>query len=129
MKRVRFSILPALGLAGALAFSGVMFAQTPQQRPQQQPGQQPSTHPGQQPGTEPGTEMHHGTMQNQVKTYTGKVNKKGSTYVLELPSQKTYYILSDQKKAESFEGKNVKVTGSLDAATNTINVQTIESAG
>lgn len=128
MKRVRFSILPALGLAGALAFSGAIFAQTPQQRPQQQPGQQPTTEPGQRPSQEPGTEMEH-NRQNEVKTYTGKVNKKGSTYVLELPSQKTYYILSDQKKAESFDGKNVKVTGSLDAATNTINVQTIEAAG
>lgn len=125
MKRVRFSILPAFALAGALAFSGSLFAQAPQQRPQRQP----TTEPGQQPSTAPDTQMSHGNMQDEARTFTGKVNKKGSTYVLELPSEKTYYILSDQKKAASFEGKNVKVTGTLDAATNTLSVQTIEAAG
>jgi len=36
------------------------------------------------------------------------------------------YQLDDQKKAQGFEGKNVKVTGTVDEATKTIHVAGIE---
>ena len=42
------------------------------------------------------------------------------------PNNKTTYKLDDQEKAKQYVGKNVKVTGTLDAATNTIHVAAIE---
>jgi hypothetical protein len=36
--------------------------------------------------------------------------------------------LDDQEKAKNFEGKNVKVTGILDVATNIVHVTGIEPA-
>lgn len=38
------------------------------------------------------------------------------------------HYLDDQKDAKKFDGKNVKVTGTLDVATNTIHVTNIQSA-
>jgi hypothetical protein len=38
------------------------------------------------------------------------------------------YQLDDQSKAKKYEGKEVKVTGSFDANSNTIHVDSIEAA-
>jgi len=40
----------------------------------------------------------------------------------------TAYVLSDQKKPEQFAGQRVRVTGTLDAKTKTLNVESISSA-
>ena len=53
--------------------------------------------------------------------------KAGSKYALYDGSN--VYILSDQKKPEPFAGQKVKITGTLDAATKTINVDSIAAAG
>jgi hypothetical protein len=41
---------------------------------------------------------------------------------------KTFYILSDQNAPEQFAAKKVTVTGTLDAKTNTIKVDSIKAA-
>lgn len=64
--------------------------------------------------------------QTQVKTFTGTVMKDGETFVLSDPGTKTSYMLDDVRKASQFEGKKVKVTGSVDVANNIIHVETIE---
>ena len=64
--------------------------------------------------------------QSDVKTFTGKVMKSGENLVLKDSASKSTYKLDDQDRAKSFEGKNVKVTGTLDAATSTIRVANIE---
>lgn len=66
--------------------------------------------------------------QEQAKTFTGKVTKSNGRYVLEDLSMNSTYYLDDTKSAQKYEGKNVKVTGTLDAANNTIHVQKIEAA-
>lgn len=66
----------------------------------------------------------NGAMDSQ--TFTGKVTKSGSKYVLKDDATRTSYTLDDQDRAKQFEGKSVKVTGKLDAASNTIVVATIE---
>jgi hypothetical protein len=53
------------------------------------------------------------------------VDAHGATYVLY--DGKTAYALSDQKTPEKFAGKKVTVTGTLDAKTKTIKVESIES--
>jgi Protein of unknown function (DUF5818) len=61
-----------------------------------------------------------------TKTFSGTVMKQGDIYVLADTADKTNYQLDDAKKADKFVGKNVKVTGTLDAENLTIHVQTIQ---
>jgi Protein of unknown function (DUF5818) len=62
-----------------------------------------------------------------TKTFTGKIVKSGDKLVLRDDSISAPYQLDDQQKAAKFEGKKVKVTGTLDMANNMIRVQSIES--
>lgn len=54
--------------------------------------------------------------------------KMGGKFVLFDPDTKATYQLDDQKKPVAFAGEKVKVTGSLDSATNTIHVSKIQAA-
>jgi hypothetical protein len=54
------------------------------------------------------------------------VDVHGATYVLY--DGKVVYTLSDQKTPEQFAGKKVTVTGTLDAKTKTIQVDSISAA-
>ncbi len=66
--------------------------------------------------------------QAEVKTFNGRIFNDGDNFVLEDPGSKTPYQLDDQVKAKEYQGKNVRVTGTLDAKNNLIHVQTIEEA-
>jgi|SRR5271167_208957 len=61
-----------------------------------------------------------------AQTFTGKITKSGGKLVLKDGASKSTYMLDDQDKAKQFEGKEVKVTGTLDPATNTIRITNIE---
>lgn len=54
--------------------------------------------------------------------------KHGGQYVLFNAAKKSVYKLDDQTKPEQFAGADVKVTGTLDKATKTIHVTSIEAA-
>ncbi len=97
-------------LATALALGLAEF--TPLLRAQQPQGQDPSAQQ-QQPA-------------EQAQTFTGKISKHGDKYILRDTAAKMTYDLDDQDKAKSFEGKDVQVTGTLDAQTNTIHVADIQ---
>ena len=73
-------------------------AQTPQEPPQQQPAAQ---------------------------TLTGTIIKDGNRYVLKV-SNGTAYQLDDQDRAREYEGKQVKVAGTLDAKGNSFHINSIE---
>jgi Protein of unknown function (DUF5818) len=62
----------------------------------------------------------------QSKIFSGTIVKNGDTYVLSDAGTKTSYVLDDAQKASPYEGKKVKVTGTVDAANNTIHVETIQ---
>jgi Protein of unknown function (DUF5818) len=64
--------------------------------------------------------------QPETETFMGTILKDGENYVLSDPATKSRYILDDAKKATPYEGKSVKVTGTLDKASKVIHVQTIE---
>jgi hypothetical protein len=64
----------------------------------------------------------------EVKVFTGKVMQSNGQYVLLDSISKTTYALDDQDKAKQFEGKAVKVTGTLKSAGNLIHVSDIEPA-
>jgi hypothetical protein len=61
-----------------------------------------------------------------TKTFTGTIAKQGDIYILSDKADKTNYQLDDPKKVREYEGKQVKVTGTLDAENLTIHVQTIQ---
>lgn len=68
--------------------------------------------------------------QQKPQTFVGKVVKaRNGQYALLTDEQagKGVY-LDDQEKAKTFEGKNVKVTGVLDVATNIVHVTDIQPA-
>ncbi len=54
--------------------------------------------------------------------------KVGAKFVLFDSAKKAIYQLDDQQKPKDFAGQKVKVTGTYDAATKTIHVETIEAA-
>ena len=91
----------------------------PPDRPIQQPDQQPDrqaaqpTNPQAQP-QQPG-----------AQTFTGTIIKDGSTYLLKISSNSVYQ-LDDQEKAKQYDGKQVKVEGTLDANGNSLHIISIE---
>jgi Protein of unknown function (DUF5818) len=83
----------------------------------------PAAPTAQQPEQQPNSSMNQ---ESDMKIFTGKVMKSGEELVLKNSASKSTYKLDDQDRAKSFEGKNVKVIGTLDAATSTIRVTSIE---
>jgi hypothetical protein len=60
-----------------------------------------------------------------AQTLNGTVIKLGNKYVLKTTDKQTYE-LDDQDRAKEYEGKQVKIVGSLDRTTNTIHITSIE---
>jgi Protein of unknown function (DUF5818) len=58
--------------------------------------------------------------------FQGTIEKSGTKYILEDRASGARYQLSNQDKAKQFLEKDVKVTGTLDPSTNTIDVSEIE---
>ncbi len=58
--------------------------------------------------------------------FQGTIEKKGTKYILADKSSGANYQLSDQNKAKQYYGKDVKVSGTLDPSTNTIDVSAIK---
>lgn len=59
-----------------------------------------------------------------AQTFTGMIVKDGARYVLKVSKQ--VYELDDQDRAKSYEGKQVKVNGNLDAKGDMLHVLNIE---
>jgi hypothetical protein len=101
----------SLALAFALGFLQVAFlqAQTQSQAPKAQQDQQD---------------------QQKSQTFVGKIVKAANgQYALLMDEQSGRGVyLDNQEKAKEFEGKNVKVTGVLEAAKNLVHVTNIEAA-
>lgn len=64
--------------------------------------------------------------EQKTKMFSGTVVKSGDHFILSDAANKLSYVLDDAQKAGPYEGKKVKVTGTVDVASNTIHVQTIE---
>ena len=118
MNRVKMLLILA-GLATAIA---VQPAVAQSSSPTQQDPASPSS--ATQSTPQSASPSMIGGMESQ--TFTGKVTKSGSKYVLKDDATRTSYTLDDQERAKQFEGKTVKVNGKLDAASNTIVVASIE---
>lgn len=66
--------------------------------------------------------------QPELKTFTGRISKSGEKFILEDTTKRVAYQLDDQAMAQRYQGKSVRVTGTLDADNNLIHVRSIEEA-
>jgi hypothetical protein len=81
------------------------------------------------PATPPTFPTSKGTAQRDrrdVRVYVGAIVKDGDAYVLKAANEK--YLLDNQKKAKNYEGKDVKITGTLDKDKNLIHVKDIKAS-
>jgi len=87
--------------------------------------------PARQPGAQQNQDPAASSPMNQTsnsQTFVGKITRASGKYVLKDDATQATYALDDQSQAKKFEGKSVKVSGKLDAQTNTIQVAAIEPA-
>jgi hypothetical protein len=82
----------------------------------QQPGQMPNQ-PGQ-AAPDPQTQ----SSQTESQTFTGTIAKAGNAYVLQ-DANGTSYAIDHQELAQKYEGKQVRIKGTLDPDGKTIHVQ------
>ena len=66
--------------------------------------------------------------QQSARSFEGKIQKSGDKLVLQDSASQTSYQLDDQDKAKQYEGRNVKVMGTVDSASNTLHVIDITPA-
>jgi hypothetical protein len=130
MKRIS---LVAIAVFALVMLPAAFGQSTPS--PSQDPAMQPSTSPSQQtpsqtnpstatsPTTDPSSSA---SSSDAARSFVGSIVKASGKYVLHTGG--TDYQLDDQSTAKKFEGKDVKVTGQLDASSNTIKVQSIDPA-
>jgi hypothetical protein len=122
---------PSVALVFLLLTAPLMFAQTPQSQPR--PGL-PSDILGpqliawsqlQQP--QPVAQPLPLSDQSDQQIITGTIIGDGSSYVLRI-STNSAYQLADQEKVKQYEGKQVKIDGTLDANGASVHIISIELA-
>lgn len=107
IRSIAFSAL----LTAAIALPASVVTCAPRQQSQQQ-DQRPSD-PTQSPSN----------------SFSGKITKSDDgKFVLQDATKSSMYALDNQKLAKKFAGKNVVVTGTLDASNNLIHVEKIEAS-
>ena len=115
------TLLRLLGLVALLvSLAGIpLYGQAGQQPGSQDPAAQAQP-------AQPQTSMSEQSNQSQkAQTFMGKIDKSKGDLVLK-DDAGTTYKLDNADQAKEFLGKKVKVTGTLDAASNTIHVASIE---
>lgn len=115
---------------------GVLNAQntTPQSQPPDQQAQQPSTadqtQPSQTPSETPkqapdqsGQAAPDSAQPTAAQSFTGTVVKSGDKYVFQDEATGNTYDIDHQDEVQKFEGKKVKVRGTLDESGKMIHIQ------
>jgi len=64
-----------------------------------------------------------------VQKFQGTIVKSKDKYILQDKTSGATYQLDNQDKAKKFAGRDVKVTGTLDPSTNTIQISDIQVQG
>src|SRR5712691_9970064 len=115
-------------LGGLLVVGAALNAQQSPQSPSQ-PAAQPPAQQQQQPGQTPDQSQQPApNAQNQTpspdqsQTFAGTIVKSGDKYVLQDASGKTYEV-EPQTDMKKYEGKQVRIMGTLDADGKTIHVK------
>jgi len=112
-----------------IAWSGMQQPTAPEQRPQrQQPT--PDPNPPSQPAPAPATPAQQAsgsseTSTSPAQTFTGTISKEADSFTLKV-SDTTSYKLDNQQQVQQYSGQRVRVTGTLDPASNLIHVDRVE---
>ncbi len=64
-----------------------------------------------------------------AQTFQGKIARADEQLVFWEPASQTAYQLDDQSKVAPYEGKTVKVVGTVDPKTNTLHVMDVTPVG
>jgi uncharacterized protein YdeI (BOF family) len=96
-----------------------------QQYPTQQPGQEPAQQQPRQAPDQSGQAPDSQTQAQQpgVQVFTGMIVKSGDKYVLQDSASNTTYDIDHQDEVKQYEGKKVRVHGTLDSSGKMIHVQ------
>jgi hypothetical protein len=74
-------------------------------------------------------QQSNASSQQSAKTFQGKIARADEQLVFWEPSSQTAYQVDDQSKVAPYEGKNVKLTGTVDTKTNSLHVIDVAPAG
>jgi Protein of unknown function (DUF5818) len=94
---------------------------TPEPLPETQPPENPTPSP---PARHPG-EAAQPPAGAPIQTFTGLISKEADSYVLKV-SASTSYKLDNQEQVQQYEGRRVRVTGTLDPSAKLIHVDKVE---
>jgi Protein of unknown function (DUF5818) len=96
---------------------------TPEPAPDTKPAQNPTAQPkaGQSSAASTASQGQDPT----ANTFTGTVSKEADGFTLRV-SESTSYKLDNQQQVQQYEGRRVRVTGTLDPSINLIHVDKIE---
>lgn len=101
-------------------------SQSPSQDQSAQPSQsQPPSgqaQPGQPPAGQSGSDAQAGSSSDNSQSFSGTVAKSGDKFVLQDASGKTYDV-DRQEELKKYEGKQVRIKGTLDPDGKTIHVK------
>jgi uncharacterized protein YdeI (BOF family) len=127
---LRFLAVLAL-VSGMALLSAQLYAQTAepssqQQSPAQRPGQgsaQQPRQPGQTPDQSGQQAPDSQSQQPGVQVFIGVIVKSGDKYMFQDSDSGTTYDIDHQDQVKQFEGKKVRVHGTLDPNSKMIHVQ------
>jgi hypothetical protein len=114
-----------------IAWSGMQQPTSPEQGPQRQqptPDPNPQSQPAPDPSANtptPGAPSSTETSTSPAQTFTGTISKEADSFTLKV-SDTTSYKLDNQQQVQEYVGQRVRVTGTLDAASNLIHVERVE---
>lgn len=112
-----------------IAWSGMQQPSAPAQRPQRQqptPDPNPQSQPAPTPDAQtPAAPSSTETSTSPAQTFTGTISKEADSYTLKV-SDTTSYKLDNQQQVQQYVGQRVRVTGTLDSASNLIHVERVE---
>lgn len=91
------------------------------QQPAQQPNETPQTPPAQASPSQPSQTAPDAQAQSNGQVFAGTVMKSGDKYVLQV-ADGTAYDLDHQDLVKKYEGKQVRVKGTLDQDGKTIHI-------
>jgi Protein of unknown function (DUF5818) len=97
---------------------------TPDPTPETQPAQNPTPSQPSQPGQVPPAPEPQ-AQPSTAQVFTGVISRQAENYLLKV-SETISYKLDNQQEVQQYEGKRVRVTGTLDASINLIHVDKVE---
>lgn len=112
-----------------VAWSGMQQPSAPEQQPQRQqptPDPNPQSQPAPTPSAQtPAAPSSTETSPSPAQTFTGTISKEADSFTLKV-SDTSSYKLDNQEQVQQYVGQRVRVTGTLDPASNLIHVERVE---